>query len=75
MTHNQVRDPFLAYGQEVTKMQHRAFMLYSRDYIFAKTVFPEFEQHWQMDKDQWLQEQASFDEDYYQTLVDIYRHK
>lgn len=75
MEHTQVRDPFLKYGQEVSRMQHRAFVLYSKDYRFARTVFPEFESLWQRDKDKWLKDGASIDNDYYQTLVDIYRHR
>ncbi|HEV8081033.1 MAG TPA: hypothetical protein VGP43_09985 [Chitinophagaceae bacterium] len=41
---NEKKDPFLIWGQDLSKMRYRAFEIYKEDYAEAIEKFPEFEQ-------------------------------
>lgn len=69
---NQKRTPLSIHGQDVSKMRFRAYVLYSRNPEFAKRAFPEFEEDWQLEKDEWLRHQPENIDQFYLDYFEAY---
>jgi len=65
-------DLLFKFGQDLSKMRHRAFILYSRDRAFAVKIFPEFEKEWEVHGVEWLKNDSPENDQYFSELVKIY---
>ncbi len=67
--------PFSKWGQDFSKMRHRAFVFYSRNYALAQKYFPEFESEWDEVKEEWLKNDNTENDKYFKELSALYsRH-